>query len=66
MKSLRNLLRKMMNDADAFLVGKLIRKETGCGIMDGLAAFKKLLDALKVRPTILDNPAKLKITWETE
>jgi len=56
----------MMNDADAFLIGKLIRKETGCGMMDGLAAFKKLLDALKVRPTVLDNPAKLKITWETE
>lgn len=56
----------MMNDADAFLVSKLIRKETGCGIMDGLAAFKQLLDALKTRPTVLDNPAKLKITWETE
>ena len=56
----------MMNDADALLIGKLIRKETGCGMMDGLAAFKQLLEALKVRPTIMDNPAKLRITWETE
>ena len=46
---------------------KLIRNETGCGLMEAKTAFEKLLCVLKNHPPIvMDNPRKLKIMWEQE
>ena len=48
-------------------IAKLIRNETGCGLMETKTAFEKLLYVLKHHPPIImDNPRKLKITWDTE
>lgn len=47
-------------------IAKLIRKETGCGMMTASTCFDKLLIALKNHPlTVMDNqPYELKISWE--
>ena len=44
---------------------KVLRAETGCGLMEASTALDKLIGALKRRPMlVLDNPYQLKITWE--
>ena len=48
-------------------IAKLIRNETGCGLMEAKTSFEKLLYVLKNHPPIvMDSPRKLKIMWETE
>ena len=43
---------------------KLLRQETGCGMMEALKAIEKLQYALKHRPlAIMDNPASIEINW---
>ena len=46
-------------------IAHIIRCETGCGMMEASAAIDKLIEALKNRPLlVMDNPPRLKITWE--
>lgn len=46
-------------------IARIIRCETGCGMMEATAAIEKLIEALKSKPlTVMDNPPRLKITWE--
>lgn len=46
-------------------IAHIIRCETGCGMMEAKAAIDKLIQALKNRPlVVMDNPPRLKITWE--
>ena len=46
-------------------IAHIIRCETGCGMMEASAAIDKLIQALKNRPLlVMDNPPRLKITWE--
>ena len=43
----------------------MLRYETGCGLMEANVAIDKLIKALKNRPLlVMDNPPRLKITWE--
>lgn len=43
----------------------MLRYETGCGMMEANIAIEKLIEALKHKPlTVMDNPPRLKITWE--
>lgn len=59
MKNLSNL-----TSAEKLKLGLLIRRETGCGIHDGLSYFDKFLEAVKNRPLIkMDNPPKIDIQW---
>lgn len=54
-----------MTPEEKLNIAKLIRKETGCGLMEATKGFEKLLDAFKHRPAlVMDNPSKLTITWE--
>ena len=54
-----------MTDEKMQEIAKLIRNETGCGLMEAKTAFEKFLYALKHHPPIImDNPQKLKIMWE--
>jgi len=55
-----------MTQEEKLTVAKIIRKETGCGMMEASTSFDKLLEALKNHPiTVMDSqPYKLKITWE--
>lgn len=46
-------------------IAHILRRETGCGIMEATIAIEKLIEALKNKPlTIMDNPLQIKITWE--
>lgn len=46
-------------------IAHIIRRETGCGMMTATTAIEKLIEALKREPlTVMDNPPRLKITWE--
>lgn len=56
----------MINEEERKYIVKIIRRETGCGMMGASMAFDKLLLALRCRPVVMDNPYKLKITWEDE
>ena len=56
----------MISEEEQKYIVKIIRREAGCGIMDASMAFNKLLLALRCRPVVMDNPRKLKITWEDE
>ena len=63
--SLRKTIYKLiMSKEEKLKIANIIRKETGCGCHEALAAFNKLLEALKCRPVVYDNPKRLKITWE--
>ena len=43
----------------------ILRRETGCGLMEAAAAIDKLIEAMKNRPLIvMDKPYHMKITWE--
>jgi len=43
----------------------MLRYETGCGMMEATIAIEKLIEALKHKPLpVMDNPPRLKITWE--
>ena len=43
----------------------MLRHETGCGLMEANVAIDKLIQVLKNRPLlVMDNPPRLKITWE--
>lgn len=55
-----------MTQEEKIYIAKLIRKETGCGMMAASTNFDKLLIALKNHPlTVMDNqPYELKISWE--
>lgn len=46
-------------------IAYILRRETGCGLMDVTIAIEKLIEALKHRPLIImDKPSRIKITWE--
>ena len=54
-----------MTQEEKINIAKLLRKETGCGMMEALKAIDKLIDAFKHRPPlIMDNPKSIKIDWE--
>ena len=54
-----------MTQEEKINIAKLIRNETGCGVMDALKGFEKLLYAFKHRPPlVMDKPSNLIITWE--
>jgi len=55
-----------MTQEDRMRIAKMIRQETGCGLMVAMNGLEKLLLALKTQPVIMDNPPKLKITWEKD
>ena len=43
----------------------ILRKETGCGMMEANDAISKLIEVLKNKPIlIMDKPYHIKITWE--
>lgn len=43
----------------------ILRRETGCGLMEASIAIDKLIESMKNRPPIvMDNPSHLKNTWE--
>ena len=43
----------------------ILRRETGCGLMEANAAISKLIEALKHKPLlVMDKPYHMKITWE--
>jgi ribosomal protein L7/L12 len=46
-------------------IAYILRSETGCGLMEATIAIEKLIEVLKHRPLIImDNPPRIKITWE--
>lgn len=45
-------------------IAKVIRRETGCGMMTALNGLNELIYALKHQPLIMDNPPRLKFIWE--
>ena len=50
---------------EKMMIAKIIRRETGCGLMTASKAVDELIYALKRQPpVVLDNPYKLKMTWE--
>jgi ribosomal protein L7/L12 len=54
-----------MTQEEKMMIAKIIRRETGCGLMTASKAVDNLIYALKCQPHIvLDNPYKLKMTWE--
>ena len=54
-----------MTQEDKRNIAYILRRETGCGLMEAIGAIEKLIEVLKNRPlTILDNPPQIKITWE--
>ena len=56
-----------MTQEDKIKIAKLIRQATGCGLMTAKSGFAELLFALKNPPlTVMDNPPRLKITWERD
>ena len=56
-----------MTPEDKIKIAKLIRQETGCGLMTAKNGFAELLSALKNPPlTVMDNPSRIKITWERD
>ena len=60
-------LNKEMTQEDKIKIVKLIRQETGCGLLAAKSGFAELLFALKNPPlTVMDNPPRLKITWERD
>ena len=43
----------------------ILRRETGCGLMEANVAFSKLIEALKLRPLpVMDKPYHIEITWK--
>lgn len=43
----------------------MMRRETGCGLMEASVAIDKLIEAFKNRPLlVMGKPMYLKITWE--
>ena len=45
----------------------ILRRETGCGLMEASALIDKLIKVLKNRPPIvMDKPSCLRITWEND
>lgn len=54
-----------MTQEEKFYIAKLLRQETGCGIMEASKAIDKLIGAFKHRPPlVMDRPQKIKITFE--
>lgn len=54
-----------MTQEEKMMIAKIIRREAGCGLMTASKAVDDLIYALKHQPHIvLDNPYKLKMTWE--
>lgn len=57
----------MMSTEEKQYIAKIIRRETGCGLMDAKNAIEALIKSLKHQPMIvMDNPRKLKVTVEYE
>ena len=43
----------------------ILRRETGCGLMEADVAINKLIEALKNKPLlVMDKPYHMKVTWE--
>lgn len=43
----------------------ILRRETGCGLMEADVAINKLIEALKHKPLlVMDKSHNIKITWE--
>lgn len=43
----------------------VLRRETGCGLIEINVAINKLIEALKHKPLfVMDKPYHIKITWE--
>lgn len=54
-----------MTQEDKLNIAYILRRETGCGIMEATIAIEKLIEALKNKPLIImDNPSQIKIIWE--
>ena len=54
-----------MTQEDKLNIAYMLRRETGCGIMEAIITIEKLIEVLKNKPlTIMDNPRQIKITWE--
>lgn len=55
-----------MTAEEKSVVVKIIRRETGCGMMEASSLIDQLLSELKKRPGIIvmDNPASPKLTIE--
>jgi ribosomal protein L7/L12 len=55
-----------MTQEEKVNIVKLLRKETGCGMMDASLAIDELIKALKMKTShvIMDSPQKIKITFE--
>lgn len=54
-----------MTREEKWNIAHIVRRESGCGMMAATAAIEKLIEALKSKPlTVMDNPPRLKITWE--
>lgn len=54
-----------MTQEEKLSICRMLRIETGCGMMEANVAIDKLIKALKNRPLlIMDKPSYLKITWE--
>ena len=46
-------------------IAYILRRETGCGLMEATIAINKLIEALNHKPLpIMDKPHYMKITWE--
>ena len=52
-----------MTDAEMGLIVAVLRRESGCGIMEARKAVEKLIQALKTKPVILDGHRRLDIQW---
>ena len=54
-----------LTQEEKLMIAKLLRRETGCGLMEASIAIDKLITVFKVRPPmVMDNPPTLKITWD--
>ena len=54
-----------MTQEDKQNIVRILRRETGCGLMEANIAIEKLIEVLKNKPlTIMDKPSQIKITWE--
>ena len=44
---------------------RILRQETGCGLMEANVAINKLIETLKHKPLlVMDKPFHMKIIWE--
>ena len=55
----------MISKDKKYIIAKIIREETGCGLGDATIYFDALIDAINRRPIlVMDNIYRIKIDWE--